>query len=154
MIIFGWGRQTIKQIGVAFKQMCNHCHNEDYWVLTRITTWFTLFFIPVIPYSIKYFLSCPVCQYGLTLDSKQIEEIKPLAETNQLLIDGKITPEEHQVRLNRPHNGSPEPVQAEVVEVKELTSADKNLSYCGSCGASVTKDLKFCGNCGTTVASK
>lgn len=150
MIIFGWGRQTIKQIGIAFKQMCNHCHNEDYWVLTRITTWFSLFFIPVIPYSIKHFLSCPVCQYGLTLDSKQLEEIKPLAETNQLLIDGKITPEEHQLRLNR----SPEPIQAEVVEVKELASADKNLSFCGSCGTNVTKELKFCGNCGTAVASK
>jgi hypothetical protein len=154
MIIFGWGHQTRKQIGVTFKNLCNHCHNEDYWVLTRTITWFTLFFIPVIPYSIKYFLSCPVCQYGLTLDSKQIEQIKPLAEINQLLIDGKITQEEHQARLNQLHSGSPDPVQAEVVETKTLASADKNLSYCGGCGTTVTKELKFCGNCGTAVASK
>lgn len=154
MIIFGWNHQTLKQIGVAFKHLCAHCHNEDYWILTRITTWFTLFFIPVIPYSIKYFLSCPVCQRGLTLDSKQIEEIKPLAEINQLLIEGKITAEEHQARINQLNSGSPEPVKAEVVETKRLASADTNLSYCGSCGTTVTKELKFCGNCGTAVAPK
>jgi len=55
MIIFGWGHQTIKNIGPTFKNHCSHCNNEDYWTLTKYTTWFTLFFIPVIPYSIKYF---------------------------------------------------------------------------------------------------
>ena len=154
MIIFGWGRQTIKQIGIAFKNLCNHCHNEDYWILTRITTWFTLFFIPVIPYSIKYLLSCPVCKYGLTLDSKQIEQIKPLSEINQLLVDGKITQEEHRMRINQLHGGSSDIIQVEVAETKTLTSTDENLSYCGSCGTTVTKELKFCGNCGTAVASK
>lgn len=154
MIIFGWGRQTIKRIGIAFKRMCDHCHNEDYWVLTQITTWFTLFFIPVIPYSTKYFLSCPVCQYGLTLDSKQVEEIRPLAETNQLLVDGKITAEEYHARLNQPHNESPEPIKAEVVEVKKSANADENLSFCGNCGTALSKELKFCGNCGAAVTQK
>jgi tetratricopeptide (TPR) repeat protein len=101
MIIFGWGRQTIKQIGVTFKKLCSHCQNEDYWILTRYMTWFTLFFIPVFPYSIKYFLSCPICKYGLTLDQKQIDQFKPLAEINQLLIDGKITNDEYQMRLKK-----------------------------------------------------
>ena len=56
MIIFGWNFQTIKQIGFVFKKVCEHCNNEEYWVLTRTITWFTLFFIPVIPYSFKFFL--------------------------------------------------------------------------------------------------
>lgn len=154
MIIFGWGHQTIKQIGVTFKNLCANCHNEDYWVLTRIMTWFTLFFIPVFPYSIKYFLSCPVCQRGVTLDSKQTEQIKPLAEANQLLLDGKITQEEYQTKLNQLNSGASDTVQAEVVETKKLTSVDENLSYCGSCGTGITKELKFCGNCGTAVAQK
>src|SRR3990167_6580332 len=95
MIIFGWGHQTIKNFGPTFKNHCSHCNNEEYWTLTRHTTWFTLFFIPIIPYSVKYFLSCPICQYGITLDNKQVEQIKPIAEANQLLIDGKITEVEY-----------------------------------------------------------
>lgn len=154
MIIFGWGRQTIKNIGIVFKNLCSHCHNEEYWVLTRIMTWFTLFFIPIIPYETKYHLSCPVCKYGLTLDDKQIQELRPIAETNQLLIDGKITQEEHQARVQQLHGGSPDPVQVEIVETKALAEGEANLSYCSSCGTGITKELKFCGNCGTAVISK
>ena len=148
MIIFGWNFQTRKQIGVFFKQVCGHCNNEEYWVLTRTITWFTLFFIPLIPYSIKYFLSCPICQYGLTLDQKQINEIKPIAEVNQQLVDGKITQEEYQVKIQQLNSGSAIPIQAKVAEVKTLSGSDSDLSYCSNCGTGITKELKFCGNCG------
>jgi hypothetical protein len=154
MIIFGWGHQTIKQIGIAFKQLCGHCHNEDYWILTRIMTWFTLFFIPIFPYSIKYFLSCPVCKYGLTLDDKQVDEIKPLAEINQSLVDGEITQEEYQLRIQKLNSGPIESIPAEIKEVEISTVEEERLSYCSNCGKNLDKDIKFCGGCGTKVNSK
>ena len=154
MIIFGWNHQIIKQIGVAFKHLCNHCHNEEYWILTRISTWFTLFFIPIFPYEIKYFLSCPICKFGLTLNREQIKEIKPLAEINQLLLDGKITQEEHQVRLNQLANPTQERIEAKTVEAEALTDGKAKLNYCSGCGGKITTELKFCGNCGTQVVSK
>lgn len=155
-IIFGWGRQTTKQIGIAFKYLCNHCHNEEFWILSKITTWFTLFFIPVIPYSTKYLLSCPVCQYGLTLDDKQLEQIKPIAETNQLLLDGHITQSEHQTRISQLNGNSStdSSIQGEVVESKPLIENNSKLSYCADCGIQVTEKLNFCGNCGTKVLPK
>lgn len=154
MIIFGWGHQTIKQIGIAFKQLCGHCHNEDYWILTRIMTWFTLFFIPIFPYSIKYFLSCPVCKYGLNLDDKQVDEIKPLAEINQSLVDGEITKEEYQLRIQKLNSGSIEPAPAEIKEIEISTAEEEKMSYCGNCGKNINKDVKFCGGCGTKVNSQ
>ena len=154
MIIFGWGRQTIKQIGIVLKRMCDHCNNEEYWVLTRTITWFTLFFIPVIPYSVKYFLSCPVCKYGFDLNGKQVDDIKPLAELNQKLVDGKITTDEYHTQL-AVLNGeeAPEQVQIETVEHKVLSNRNSDLAYCADCGTGVTKDLKYCGNCGSKVAN-
>ena len=138
----------IKNFGPTFKQHCNHCGNDDYWVLTRIMTWFTLFFVPIFPYSIKYFLSCPVCQYGLTLDSKQSDELRPLAEANQLLLDGKITKEEYQVRLSLPQaSESQEKVVEAEIETK-VAHKPTSLKFCASCGTEVVKDVKFCGNCG------
>ena len=155
MIIFGWNFQTIKNFGPVFKNLCGHCHNEDYWVLTRIITWFTLFFIPVIPYEIKHHLTCPVCNYGVTLKGEQVAQMKPLAETNQLLVDGKITADEYHAKINLLNSGASETGQAEVVEVKNSPEGgDTHLSYCANCGTQVTKELKFCGNCGTAVASK
>lgn len=152
--IFGWGHQTIKSIGVVFKNLCNHCHNEEYWIMTRIMTWFTLFFIPVIPYETKYFLSCPICKYGLTLDDKQLEELRPIAETNQLLVDGKITQEDYKATMNQLHSGSTDRIEAEVVETKVLTKNASKLTFCSDCGQEVKKESKFCGNCGIKVVPK
>lgn len=154
MIIFGWGRQTIKQIGIVFKQMCGHCNNEEYWVLTRTITWFTLFFIPVIPYSVKYFLSCPICKYGLELNGKQVDDLKPLAELNQKLIDGKITTDEYHVQLNLINSDeTAETVNIETIKDGVLPDGNKDLVYCANCGTGLTKELKFCGNCGSKVVN-
>jgi len=153
MIIFGWGHQTIKNLGPTFRQHCSHCNNGEYWVLTKITTWFTLFFIPIFPYSIKYFLSCPICQYGLTLDDKQIERIKSLAEANQLLIDGKITEPEYKTQINQLEGELPTRVEAEVIE-KKPDSDKEDIGFCSECGTKITKEIKFCGNCGMKISEK
>jgi len=152
MIIFGWNFQTIKQIGFVFKKVCEHCNNEEYWVLTRTITWFTLFFIPVIPYSFKFFLSCPVCRYGFDLNREQVNSIRPLAEVNQLLVDGKITKDEYQTRvdtLNRAELDSSN--QNEITTNEVILDNNTDLIYCGNCGSKITKELKFCGNCGVKV---
>ena len=146
----------IKNFGPTFRRLCNHCNNEEYWVLTRIMTWFTLFFIPVFPYEIKYFLTCPICQYGVKLDRAQIDEIKPLAEANQLLVDGKITKEEYQAKINLLNGNSPQQIEAPAksieVEHKVLNDAAA-LSFCADCGKELTKEIKFCGNCGVQVSN-
>jgi hypothetical protein len=152
MIIFGWGFQTIKNFGPAFRRLCDHCHNEDYWILTRIMTWFTLFFIPIFPYEVKHHLACPVCKYGFVLNGDQVSKIKPIAEANQLFIDGKITKEEYQVKLGEPTGSSEPEAISEAVEVGTLPEGTQvALSYCASCGGKVTEELRFCGSCGTAV---
>ncbi len=152
MIIFGWGRQTLTQLGIVYKNLCNHCHNEDYWILTRIRTWFTLFFIPVIPYSTEYFLSCPICKYGVTLNDEQVDTLKPLAELNQSLVDGKITDNEYYTAVNQLNGDHPKEIESAEKEISATPS--KPLSYCANCGTGMTKELKFCGNCGTATSIK
>ncbi|OJI07306.1 hypothetical protein BK005_01925 [bacterium CG10_37_50] len=146
MIIFGWGHQKINNVGPTFKQQCSHCNNSEYWLLNKISTWFTLFFIPVFPYENKHFLSCPICQYGVELKSAQADEIKPFAEANQLLIDGKITENEYKTRLSLLPNRESEIVEAEVEQ--SIKSDDSPLTFCSNCGTGLTGEIKFCGNCG------
>ena len=68
LIIFGWGRRTVRVLGWAPSQVCGHCHNEGPWAVALIRRWFTLFFIPVIPYESRYVAMCPVCSHGVDLD--------------------------------------------------------------------------------------
>ena len=61
-ILFGWGQRTKKLIEETYKK-CKYCHNGtlDY---KKITTWFTIFFIPLIPYKKEYYLMCNNCERG------------------------------------------------------------------------------------------
>ena len=61
MIIFGWGKRTVKSYGESSQDYCNHCGNIGSWAYNRHRTWFTLFFIPVIPYGNMYVKQCMIC---------------------------------------------------------------------------------------------
>ena len=153
--IFGWGHQITKNYGVTFKNHCSSCNNEEYWQLLRITTWFTLFFIPVIPYERKYFLMCPVCEKGVYLDSDKFEELKNLAEANSDLIDKKITVEEYNQRLVGPKKIEEEAVGYIEGEIEqESGSKDNNkisIIFCSDCGHKNDTENNFCQNCGEKI---
>lgn len=76
MIIFGWGKVTKRIIGQAFQYTCNYCNTTETWQLCIMTTWFTLFFIPVIPYKKRYCVSCPNCGSYMELTQEQFENMK------------------------------------------------------------------------------
>ena len=84
MIIFGWGKQKMKFHGYANKRLCSHCHNEAVWVFHEISTWFSLFFIPVFPYKTEYRLICPVCQYGYNIKPHELNKMKAQWASNSV----------------------------------------------------------------------
>lgn len=77
-IIFGWNYQTSKNHGPTLPMKCPHCGNEVFLHLLHERRWFTLFFIPVIPYSSRHFLLCDICSHGYELESDKVEEAKQL----------------------------------------------------------------------------
>lgn len=150
MILFGWGKTTIRNFGPCFKKVCGNCNNEEYWNMSRIMTWFTLFFIPVFPYEIKYFLSCPICQYGVKLNRTQVSEIKPLAIANKSLIEGKITEQEYHQLLNANNKKA---LAENRDNQKEISGEikDEDLRFCTECGCKIVSEIKYCAECGTKV---
>ncbi len=95
LFIFGWGHQTVKNHGPVGVYHCEHCNNEKYWTLYSRRTWFTLFFIPVIPYKTENMLLCPICNHGVKLEALKFNELKQVAQCNMDLINKKITQEQH-----------------------------------------------------------
>lgn len=165
MVIFGWGHQSLWSVGYVFKQTCGNCHNDGLWTLLRRTTWFTLFFIPVIPYKTEWWILCPTCQQGIELDSDQLAQLRPIAEANQMLSLGALSEKEHGERI-RALVGAGEvltsvqatPVEAVVVEdAAEMNdtavTALARASYCGDCGKALAPDSNFCTGCGSRITS-
>lgn len=156
MIIFGWGHASIKNYGPTYKIPCKNCGNENHWYLSRTMTWFTLFFIPIFPYNIKYFLYCPVCQNGINVEGEQVKELRPLAEANQLLVDGSISEIEYKSKIESLSlsKGENQKDTVEVTEEKkdagtgEGKQGNMTFMFCTQCGNKVEKTDKFCGRCG------
>lgn len=84
MIIFGWGRRTVRNVGPIFVRECPNCHNTVTWRLVVARSWLTLFFIPVIPYRREYLMVCPVCEYSVELDKRQYEGTRKKIEEGTL----------------------------------------------------------------------
>ena len=61
-----WGtREKEKELGISQQSyQCTHCNNVSNYKIFRRKNWFTVFWIPIIPLSSKYFISCPICNYG------------------------------------------------------------------------------------------
>ena len=69
-LIFGFGHRKFKREGTV-KGNCTRCNNTVDKELVKATSSFTLFFIPVIPYSTKYLLVCPICSESYELSKEE-----------------------------------------------------------------------------------
>lgn len=75
MIIWGWGKVTKSWKGGVFQKQCGYCNQMLVWRLCVKRTWFTLFFIPVIPYKTEYCIECPNCGSYIELTKEKYKEI-------------------------------------------------------------------------------
>ena len=75
-----------KHMGTTHDEFrCAHCNNVRHYSITRVRKFFSLFWIPLIPYSSKYFVHCPVCDYGSEVKKDALENLinGPAIETAQ-----------------------------------------------------------------------
>jgi hypothetical protein len=70
-LLFGLGKQTIKEMGNTDSIQCGRCNNVNPWKYRKYSTWFTLFFIPVIPYKNMYVKECPICKAAVKVDKDE-----------------------------------------------------------------------------------
>ena len=71
-----WGfRDLDTDLGTVDYLHCNRCNNDSNWRLQRTTSWFTLFFIPVIPYRREYYVYCPICHWTTEIPKAEAKRI-------------------------------------------------------------------------------
>lgn len=74
MIIFGFGGGKPKDLGPVVLTTCPNCRNETTFHYVKHTKWFRLYFVPLVPYSTKHYLQCPVCDRGMKLTREQAQQ--------------------------------------------------------------------------------
>ncbi len=74
-IIWGLGKVTRRFYGSVMTRQCNHCNNHSGWQLCVARKWFTLFFIPIIPYSKSYCITCPHCGSYIEIDQQRFDQL-------------------------------------------------------------------------------
>jgi len=99
-IIFGWNHQTSNNYGPTLPITCPRCNNKTFFHLLQNKLWFTLFFIPVIPYESKYYLLCDVCGCGKELTGSEIDYAKGLNGTTIAFLNKTISEEQYIAALN------------------------------------------------------
>lgn len=76
-ILIGFGKQTFKDLGeTGQQQQCFSCSNHIFYHLILVRTWFTYFFIPIIPYRTQYLVQCPVCSCGIEIGGREVNAAK------------------------------------------------------------------------------
>lgn len=89
--IFGWNHPTRKDFGETYPITCPNCNNRVFLHFMHQRLWFTLFFIPCIPYESKYMLLCPICTQGLILPRHKVDQIKSLNQATQNYVAKNIS---------------------------------------------------------------
>ncbi len=72
-VLFGT-RSMVRTLAMV-KLMCASSNEPAAHHLSKITRWFTLFFIPVFPIGRRYVLTCAACGQSSKLAKEQADEI-------------------------------------------------------------------------------
>jgi hypothetical protein len=76
VIIYGWGKQTRRTHGVVGTDKCTHCGATVDFHLVQVRTWFTLFWIPLIPYRSEHRVLCSGCEWGWSPTAAEVAQLK------------------------------------------------------------------------------
>ena len=74
MIIWGYKGYEKKLGHTQSPIQCGNCEKTAPWQIIETGRKFTLYWIPLIPYGKKYYVLCPVCQYGKEIEKNDINE--------------------------------------------------------------------------------
>lgn len=100
IFIFGIDR-IVKEIGPIEEKLCPHCSNRKHWLLQKSSRVFSLFFIPLIPFSTKYSIYCPICNYGSEINGDELQQKQSLAHLNKEALNGNISEKDYEEKLNK-----------------------------------------------------
>ena len=90
LIIFGLRRRGYRMANVF--AMCGICHTPAAQAVVRIKTFFTLFFIPLVPVGTKYRSTCTMCGGTIELSKDQADQAMVTMQQQRAQAQAQQTP--------------------------------------------------------------
>src|SRR6185436_3496073 len=90
MIVFGWGGAKPKDKGGVAPVQCPHCNNRVLLRYVHATSWFSLFWIPLIPYNPQHMLLCPICTQGIKVTKAQLAAVETMIQSTSAWQGGAL----------------------------------------------------------------
>jgi len=72
-----WGYRSRNKVMGQFKNTCPQCKKAGFQTVVRSRRWFTLYFIPLIPFSKKSIARCNLCGFQYALNNNQADSLFP-----------------------------------------------------------------------------
>jgi hypothetical protein len=101
VIVFGVGRAQPKDFGSVAPMICPNCHNPVVLRYILATTWFRLYFLPVVPLQRRHLMMCPVCSRGIMLTGTQAKGAKNFVSRTEAWRDGRLEHDAYVDELRR-----------------------------------------------------
>jgi hypothetical protein len=121
-IIFGWNHPETTSYGAVEQQLCDRCHNTEYWKLEKISQYFTLFIIPIIKHNSIYRYHYPICNDGQHIDRDTAQLYKQIAKINDSFVKYEIDEAERVQKVAAIH----QKISAKQQMVESKNIADSN----------------------------
>ena len=102
LLIIG-SRTRVRNFGETLFHACDICHNKGFLKLYCKRVFLTFFFIPLIPISSEYFLTCGNCSKRIRLFGENIKKAKTLNALTQEFIKEELSQEDYlsKIKLTR-----------------------------------------------------
>ena len=86
LTIIGFGNVTSDDLGeTGQEQQCVWCSTHVFYHLFLMRTWFTYYFIRLIPYHSEYQIVCPACGRGVRILGHEVKA----AKRGELMLRGR-----------------------------------------------------------------
>jgi len=70
-----FGCHKTRNVEATVARECEKCGRTEMFRLERIRTWFSLFFIPLIPCDTQYWLLCAECRSGQRISAEEHRQL-------------------------------------------------------------------------------
>lgn len=95
IFIVGLSGGKPKDYGPVVLTTCPNCRNETTFHYVKVRKSVSVYFVPVVPYSTKHYLQCPVCSRGMELTREQAQQAYLMVSKTTRFLAQELDPAEY-----------------------------------------------------------
>lgn len=97
----GFGPRRPNDRGEVAPALCPNCGNHVTFHLLEMRSWFSLFFVPLVPGRARHAVTCPVCHYGIFVEGEPLDLARELIELTAAHKRGGVDPATYRTAVDR-----------------------------------------------------